>query len=261
MMGQHEEPSLRPPEHVRIGWGAPGGGEGVGDEFLGYFRELCALEPDDAVLDVGCGSGRMAIPLTSYLSSRGRYEGFDIVPDRIRWCVENVSPRHPNFHFQVADVYNKAYNPKAKTEASEYRFPFEDESFDLVTLTSVFTHMLPADVEQYLSEIVRVLRRGGRSMITYLLVNDESLALLHSTRDRRRDPALNAAEALFSHEHGVYRLTNPEIPEQAVAFREDYILGLYEKLGLDRKGPVHYGAWPGRDEYLTWQDAIVAERP
>ena len=43
----------------------------------------CGLQPGHRVLDVGCGVGRLAVALTSYLNTDGRYEGFDIVPEQI----------------------------------------------------------------------------------------------------------------------------------------------------------------------------------
>jgi cyclopropane fatty-acyl-phospholipid synthase-like methyltransferase len=42
----------------------------TGKEFLRYFVDLAGLKPDQAVLDVGCGKGRMAVSLTHYLSRR-----------------------------------------------------------------------------------------------------------------------------------------------------------------------------------------------
>jgi 2-polyprenyl-3-methyl-5-hydroxy-6-metoxy-1,4-benzoquinol methylase len=47
-----------------------GGGDfkQIGQEFKNYFITLANLQPNNRVLDVGCGIGRMAIPLTSYLS-------------------------------------------------------------------------------------------------------------------------------------------------------------------------------------------------
>jgi len=45
--------------------------EQAGQVFKNYFIELADLRPSDKVLDVGCEIGRMAIPLTSYLS-KGR---------------------------------------------------------------------------------------------------------------------------------------------------------------------------------------------
>ena len=82
-------------------------------------------------------------------------------PKGIAWCQENITPKHPNFRFQVADIRNKEYNSGERFAASEYEFPYEDASFDFVLLTSVFTHLLPNEVENYLSEIQRVLAPGG----------------------------------------------------------------------------------------------------
>jgi SAM-dependent methyltransferase len=47
----------------------------IGVLLLSYLVDLCGLQPEEAVLDVGCGSGRAALPLTGYLSSEGRYAG------------------------------------------------------------------------------------------------------------------------------------------------------------------------------------------
>src|SRR6478609_6133826 len=49
-----------------------------GDEFLGIYKNICGLQADEAILDVGSGSGRKTIPLTTYLSAGARYEGIDI---------------------------------------------------------------------------------------------------------------------------------------------------------------------------------------
>lgn len=133
----------------------------TGEEFLRYFIEFGGLKPNARILDVGCGIGRMAVPLTKYLDASGSYEGFDILAHGIDSCTKNITPRYPNFHFQVADVYNKAYNPNGKHKAAEYEFPYQNECFDFTFLTSVFTHMLPQEMENYLAEIVRSLRWGG----------------------------------------------------------------------------------------------------
>lgn len=118
------------------------------------------------MLDVGCGSGRMALPLTGYLNSEGRYAGFDISQKAIAWCQEHITSAHPNFQFEVSDIYNSLYNPKGKYQSLDFRFPYPDASFDVVFLTSVFTHMFPPDVEHYLDEISRVLKPGGRCLCT-----------------------------------------------------------------------------------------------
>jgi ubiquinone/menaquinone biosynthesis C-methylase UbiE len=52
-------------------------------------------------------------------------------------------------------------------QAAQYPFPFADSSFDFVYLVSVFTHMLPADMEHYLSEISRVLKPAAKCAVSF----------------------------------------------------------------------------------------------
>ena len=92
-----------------------GGGdfERVGARYLQRFVEIGELGPNDRVLDVGCGVGRMAVPLTSYLSPEGSYRGFDVVEESVRWCTRRITPHYDTFRFDHAHVYNKHYNPHA----------------------------------------------------------------------------------------------------------------------------------------------------
>ncbi len=74
----------------------------TGDGFFKYFVELGGLKPNHRVLEVGCGIGRIAVPLTNLLTV-GNYEGFDIIPRSIEWCNKMISRRYTNFHFQHAE--------------------------------------------------------------------------------------------------------------------------------------------------------------
>lgn len=220
----------------------------IGEEFFHYFIELGGLKPKERVLEIGCGIGRMAVPLSGYLKAGGSYEGFDIVADGIKWCQRKITPRFPNFQFKLVDVFNQAYNPKGKFKASEYAFPYADESFDFIFLTSVFTHMLPPDLEHYFSELTRVLRRGGKCFITYFLLNEESKKLIGEGRSTLE----------FKSGGSGYYTIDRNTPEAAVAYEENMIKGLYHKYQLIIINPVHYGSWCARKKYLSYQDIVIA---
>jgi SAM-dependent methyltransferase len=231
---------------------AVGGGDGikVGESFLRHFIRIGGLQPHHQVLDVGCGCGRMALPLTQYLSPQARYEGFDINPDLVRWTQENITPRYANFRFQRVDLYNRLYNPRGLYRGSRFNFPYPDKTFDFVFLTSVFTHLLPRELANYMSEVARVLKVGGRVLATFFLLNPEAEQLLADKK----------ALLQFPIRHGICRLHDPNMPEAAVAYQETSLRPKFEPLGLSLCEPIHYGSWSGRSEYLDGQDIIVAEK-
>jgi SAM-dependent methyltransferase len=218
-----------------------------GEEFLKIYKEMCGLRADETMLDVGCGIGRKTLPLTQYLNERAAYEGIDITKAGIDWCRQKITPRFPNFRFQRIDVFNKYYNPLGKYQPEEFRFPFEEESFSFVMLGSVFTHMLPDGLEHYLSEIFRVLKRGGRCLITYFLLNQESLRHIEAGK----------SSLDFRYVLDRYRVVSREVPEQAIAFDEVWIRERYSKLGL-KVVRLDYGSWCARENYLSYQDMLLA---
>lgn len=54
--------------------------------------------------------------------------------------------------------------------------------------------------------------------------------------------------------------TSDEIPESAVAYDEKFVRTLYSKTALRIQDPIHYGAWCGRKNYLSYQDIVLAMR-
>lgn len=230
-----------------------GGGDfhEVGQQFLGHLIELVDLKPQDRILDIGCGIGRIAVALTDYITPPGSYDGFDIVPLGVKWCEKNITPKFPNFRFQQADIYNKFYYPKGTQKSDSFQFPYPTGSFDAVVLTSVFTHMLPNDIDHYLSEISRVLDVGGRALMTFFVFDGFATNAIET----------KTAGIPFGSSHGNYRLRSEEYPELSIGFEESFIRELIEKNGLDLQEPIHFGSWSGRQPYTSFQDIVIVTKP
>jgi SAM-dependent methyltransferase len=195
------------------------------------------LGSDHRVLDIGCGVGRVAIPLTRVLSSRGSYEGLDIVKRWIRWCRRNITSRHPNFRFTHASIYNSHYN-RSGVPAAEFRFPYDDASFDFAFATSVFTHLDIDAAKHYLREAHRVLKPGGVLVATFFLWDDAVT-----------NPALD-----FKVDRGQYRLLDEHDPDWAIAFDSRILDTLLPPAGW-RDRTIAHGRWRGAAEG-EFQDVV-----
>lgn len=229
---------LVPPRRL---WGTVGQGDfvAIGDEFLGHLVDLAGLTPSSDVLDAGCGIGRIARPLAGFLDG-GSYAGFDVDRDAVAWCRARYPDR---FRFDVADLRNVRYNPHGADEAAAYRFPYDDDAFDVVVMTSVLTHLLAPEAERYLSETRRVLRPGGRLLATFFLLDDASRAAI----------ADGAAAIAFLDAAAETAIADPAVPEEAVAYDARWVR---ERLDVERIEP---GAWRGAPRPArSFQDIVVA---
>lgn len=127
----------------------------VGGEFDAFgvlLREALihhGLKDTDYLIDVGCGSGRLAKPLADYLT--GKYLGIDVVPGLVEYARKLV-PRS-DWRFEVAEGLT---------------IPEEDQKADMVCFFSVLTHLLHEESFVYLREAKRVLKPGGKIVLSFL---------------------------------------------------------------------------------------------
>ena len=248
-IGYHYQDIVNPIKGARVPSRAAtfiGGGDfvAVGDDFFETLKRH-GLKPDHIIMDVGCGQGRMARPLVDYLTG-GSYTGLDIAKSGIEWCKSEYADV-PSFRFLHMDLYNSRYNAMGKTQAKEYVFPVEDNSQDMIFLTSVFTHMLAADIENYLNEFNRVLKPGGTALITWYILDDLSRGAKEAALD-------------FCHEFDdVSRTTVKSTPEAAIAFDIDFVKSAYENAGLTIAS-IEQGHWARPESPYMLQDMIIARK-
>ena len=128
---------------------------------------ICRHTPENAtVMDIGCGCGRIARVLVNNSGIR-RYIGFDVMSDHVQWCRNFVEPAwRGRAEFHWFDLHSEKYNPTGALKAQELTFPAGDETVDVISAASVFTHLLEADALRYLKEIRRVLKRGGVALLS-----------------------------------------------------------------------------------------------
>ncbi|HEX6178509.1 MAG TPA: class I SAM-dependent methyltransferase [Thermoanaerobaculia bacterium] len=224
-----------------------------GLNFVEIGRELAQtaitfgrISPSSRVLDVGCGYGRVAVPLLDHLVD-GRYDGFDISKGAIRWCQDHITARNARFRFLHADVRNRHYNARGHIEAEQFSFPYADNSMDHVFAASLFTHLMPGATRRYVEESARVLSTGGRFVASFFLLNAESRA---AALARRGEPKFEVIDGDVAYQHA-------SDPEAAVAISESSVQGVLNEAGLDIEG-VQYGTWCERPNGTGYQDFVVA---
>jgi ubiquinone/menaquinone biosynthesis C-methylase UbiE len=217
--------------------------ETTNEQYLAFFS-ASGLRPECSVLDIGCGIGVMAVRLTRFLTT-GRYEGFDVVKVGTDWATAHIGARFPNFRFTHADMYNHHYNPQSSIPSETYSFQYPDDQFDFAFAKSVFTHMTPPGVKQYLHEAARVIKRGGTAIVSAFMINQESAALIKAGKSSL---ALSPMDQ--------YWTVDTEFPETAIGLPETDFIEWCRSAGFQVK-QIAYGSWCGRTQYLSYQDIIA----
>jgi SAM-dependent methyltransferase len=222
-----------PPNHLRVRIGV--GNRILNNQvhFLTHARDFWMFvfteglaDAHSSILDIGSGCGRWAHWLRDY-NFRGRrfdglYVGVDIDGEAIAWCEQHYDPQRFRFHHSThASV---SYHQEGKTSA-HYRVPEPDGTFELVVSNSLLTHVLEAELENYIKESYRLLKPGG--------------AMMHSHFNLDYPPASYGTRHTFQHAIGNARVESREQPEAAVAYRTDYLFNVAKTAGFKDCEIVH----------------------
>lgn len=123
---------------------------GKGRELRRKTIELARLQPGEVVLDVGCGTGTLALEARRRVGSAGGVFGIDPSTEQIARARAKALQHHLPVDFQSGVIEQLA---------------FPDQTFDVV-LSTLMMHHLPASLKRHgLAEIARVLKPRGRLVI------------------------------------------------------------------------------------------------
>ena len=217
-----------PPLWIRQKVGSLNDFESSGAEYIAYLKLLCDLKPGDNLLDIGCGCGLMCLQvnensnLPEYLGSDGRYVGIDINERLISWCRRHI--KYPNCQFKLVGG-----------DLHEYKF-------DVILCKSLFTHLLPSEVIDYLALIKERMKPGGSCLATFFLL----------------DEIKPKGRYTFKYNHTTFFTEKWEDERAAVAYEEEW---LKKALDIaDFKYEIHYGSWRGDKKGLSYQDIVILRR-
>ena len=112
--------------------------------------EAAELAPGEKVLDVGCGTGTLAIAAKAKAGPAGEVQGIDASPEMIQVARRKATRAGADVGFQVGLIEE---------------LPFDGGRFDLVTSTMMLHH-LPEDLKRKgLAEVRRVLKPESRLLV------------------------------------------------------------------------------------------------
>ena len=134
------------------------------------------LQPDDRLLDVGCGCMRLGVFAVPYLDDEN-YFGIDAFEPFLRLAG------------RLAERYglDKGYHLH---HSKGFDFEHFGVRFDWAVAQSVFTHLSDTEIELCMSSLRNVMGPGGKFLFTYLWGNPGTIGFLYAGKQLMSRPAL-----------------------------------------------------------------------
>jgi SAM-dependent methyltransferase len=225
-----------------------------------FVAKCIHVDTDMRILDLGCGLGRSSIPFVDYLSTgRGHLVGIDVIERMVSFCRKVIGSRYSNASFYTCAV-PESYLPKQLRKNPAGLLPIGEilagqEPFDLIIAFSVFTHLLPEEMDAYFSLFDRILKPDGRMVLTFLFLDEW-------TRPQIRNRVLPTMIVPDSPnpvpEPGRLCFASPSNPRAVVAIALDDVLAMVKAHGFQPE-QIHFGSWRAMSSE-TFQDVLILQR-
>ncbi len=119
------------------------------EEFMKKFEEVCELQPNINILDVGAGTGLTSIALAKKISGIFKIVALEPIDEMIAILEKNIEKQGFKDYISIK-------------KGNGENIPFDNNSFDLIVSTFSIRHM---KIEKALNEFKRVMKDNGRLVL------------------------------------------------------------------------------------------------
>jgi arsenite methyltransferase len=163
------------------------------------------LRAGEQVLDIGSGPGLVAYEMALSVGQGGRVCGIDTSEDMLAMSRKRCADK-PWTEFKKADAA---------------QLPYPDDSFDAAVSTQVYEYV--ADIPAALTELYRVMRRGGRVLI---MDTDYGSLVIHTKDQVRMERVLSAWNEHFVHAT-LPRILSRQLREAGFTIRQRDVIPMF----------------------------------
>ncbi len=230
---------------------------------IGVFQTLIYFElkhkEGNKILDIGCGTGLMSMACEPFIEEGGKYIGVDVIKEHIDFDNNNYT--NPLVTFKHFNVNNPSY--ASNQSKQKLKWDFNDNTFDMITALSVWTHLSEDHAIFYLREVNRVLKKGGKAIITFFYLDKHYYESLARRKDEEgKFHSTNQTKWVFN--NNAYDSKNwfcptwVKVPEDAIGVNKEGMKKMLKESKL-KLANYYSGNWKER-QGVYFQDILVFEK-